>query len=514
MHRDRDFDPQAPLPSNAGALRQDLGLDVILETMAAGDEVLLTVVRTALLRGLERTEEIAYRQSILSDCLAQPAIVRKMYAIACEALARERKVWGWTLRKHPSSVLHRSLDVMEIFLELLMRLRRLAEVNAPRFRSEGLTRLLAMLVQELDDEYLAKVREQLSRLRFEHGVRMSARLGEGSKATDYVLHVPRGRRRFLERVESWIGDLSTPQKASYVYEIAERDEGGFRALEEIRNRGIALVADRLGQAADHVLSFFSMLRIELGFYVGCLNLRDRLLTKDMPLTIPEALSGGETMLRTRALYDVSLALSSIERVVGNDVAADQKRLVIITGANRGGKTTFLRSLGQAQLMTQCGMFVAAEQFRASLCSAVFTHFKREEDAQMRSGKLDEELGRMSAIVDHVRANGLVLLNESFSSTNEREGSEIARQVVQALLEGGVRICYVTHLFDLARSYYLARVDTALFLRAERLPDGRRTFRLLEGEPLTTSFGADLYRRIFGAVSVEEVRPAAVGEAGP
>jgi len=60
-----------------------------------------------------------------------------------------------------------------------------------------------------------------------------------------------------------------------------------------------------------------------------------------------------------------------------------------TGANRGGKSTLLRSVGLAQLMMQCGMFVAASWLRSSVCDSVFTHFRREEDAEMKSGKLDE-----------------------------------------------------------------------------------------------------------------------------
>jgi DNA mismatch repair ATPase MutS len=188
-----------------------------------------------------------------------------------------------------------------------------------------------------------------------------------------------------------------------------------------------------------------------------------------------------------------------DRVVGNDVSGDDKLLVVITGANRGGKSTFLRGVGLAQLMMQCGMFVPAESFRANVCDGIFTHYKREEDASMKSGKLDEELGRMSSIIDKITPNSIVLLNESFASTNEREGSEIARQIVRALLETGTKVVYVTHMFDLAQGFYQAKMDAVLFLRAERLADGRRTFRLVEGEPLPTSHGEDLYGRIFGAV---------------
>ena len=179
-----------------------------------------------------------------------------------------------------------------------------------------------------------------------------------------------------------------------------------------------------------------------------------------------------------------------------DMNADDKDLMIITGANQGGKSTFLRSLGLAQLMMQCGMFTPAESFCANICDGLFTHYKREEDVTMSSGKLDEELKRMSAIVDNVRANSLLLFNESFAATNEREGSEIAGQIISALLEKGIKICFVTHLYELAHGFYDRGMANAIFLRAERQDDGGRTYKLIQGVPLETSYGKDLYNSIF------------------
>jgi DNA mismatch repair ATPase MutS len=186
------------------------------------------------------------------------------------------------------------------------------------------------------------------------------------------------------------------------------------------------------------------------------------------------------------------------KVMGNDVRADDKKLVIITGANQGGKSTFLRSIGLAQLMMQSGMFVPADSFCANICDRLFTHYKREEDVSMKSGKFDEELSRMNEIVDHITPNSIVLFNESFAATNEREGSEIARQIVTALVEKQVKVFFVSHLYDFARGFYDEGLDSAIFLRAERQSDGTRTFKLIEGEPLDTSYGEDLYRRIFQA----------------
>jgi DNA mismatch repair ATPase MutS len=105
---------------------------------------------------------------------------------------------------------------------------------------------------------------------------------------------------------------------------------------------------------------------------------------------------------------------------------------------------------------------------------------------------------MSGIIDQITPGCVLLCNESFASTNEREGSEIARQIMRALLARGIRVLFVTHLFDLANGFHVEGSQTALFLRAERRPDGQRTFRVIEGEPLPTSHGEDLYRRIFSA----------------
>ena len=208
-----------------------------------------------------------------------------------------------------------------------------------------------------------------------------------------------------------------------------------------------------------------MLKTELAFYVGCLNLRDRLEATGAPMALPHPAAAGTRGLRCRGLYDVCLALTLGRPAVGNALEADGMSLLIITGANQGGKSSLLRSIGLAQAMMQSGMFVGAESFAGELCTGLFTHFKREEDPTMKQGKLDEELGRLSDIVDGLDPNALLLLNESFAATNEREGSELAGQVVRALLAKGVRIFFVTHLYQFAHVMAAAKRQDALFLRA-------------------------------------------------
>jgi hypothetical protein len=493
MDPDLDFDPKARLPAHAVDLVGDLELERLLETMAAGEEFLLDVARAALLTSLEEPHRVRYRQAVLGDWLDHPAALRELYAIARDGVVGERKIYGSYLSRYPDSLLSRSVAVLNLLMGLARQLRDVAESQLNGVGSEGVQRFRAMLASELDDAYLAAVDEHLQRLRSGKGELVSARLGLGNHGIDYVLRLSPNRR------PGW-KDLLPGGRSGYVYQIAQRDDAGTRALRDLRNQGLAAVAAAVAQAADHVIAFFRTLRTELGFYVGCLNLHEELAAKGEPTCFPEPEPVGAGVLSGHGLYDASLSLRLDGRAVGNDVLADGRPFLFITGANKGGKSTFLRSIGQAQLMMQAGMFVPAQDYRASLCHGLFSHFKREEDAAMESGKLDEELRRMSGIVDAARPGGLVLLNESFASTNEREGSEIAVQIVRALVQSGVRVVFVTHLFDLAERIYREDAERALFLRAERLSDGMRTFRLIPGEPLPTSFGRDLYRRIFGLES--------------
>ena len=489
MFPDRDFDPEQELPWGSDSLVQDLELEIVFDAMARNDEFLYRVARAAVLSSLVDPELIRYRQEIMEDCIRNPEVVRKIYEIPLRSIENKRRHWMGIFGNTPGSVLSSGAEMMRMFLELLEHLRKIADERSSGFRSRGFGRFFEMIRTELDDDFFAAAREQLRELKFRSGVLLSAELGKGAEGTNYVLRKP-------GREGGWLKQLVDSTFHECAFSIPQRDNHGARAIAEIRDRGINQVANAVGQSSDHIDNFLEALRSELAFYIGGLNLYERLAEIGEPTAFPEVFPLGVRKRSFSGLYDVSLALSMGQRVVGNDVEADGKDVIVVTGANQGGKSTFLRSLGQAQVMMQCGMFVPAAHFEANVSSGIFTHYRREEDASMVSGKLDEELGRMSRIIDHLKPDALVLLNESFSATNEREGSEIARQVVEALMEEGIQVFFVTHLYAFASSFHEKGLENVLFLRAERLPDGTRTFRMIEGEPLQTSYGKDLYRKIF------------------
>jgi len=388
LYPDQDFDPSVPLPP-MDDLTQDLFLNILFQAMAQGDRFLFQVTRQVVLSPLDEITPVIYRQDILKDCLKHPDVVRQIYQIPLEFLDRKRKRWLWVSPRHstPTSILNSARELLEASLDLLRQLRLIADQNVNAFESQGFRRFFTMIQRELDDEYLALVERHVQQLRFPQGVLLSAQPGRGNEGSGYVLCCPNDADR------NWLQRLFTSRSPTYSYTLHPRDDAGARVLEELRNRGLARAANAVAQAAEHIESFFTVLQRELAFYIGCLNLYEQLMALGEPVAFPQPVPVNQRRFSCTGLYDFTLALTLGTPVVGNDISANGKSLVIVTGPNRGGKTVFLRSVGLAQLMMQCGMFVPAESFLANLATGLFTHFKREEDKTMESGKFEEELKR-------------------------------------------------------------------------------------------------------------------------
>jgi DNA mismatch repair ATPase MutS len=487
MYKDKDFDLNTKLPFNANDLIQDLELSRIFDAMAKGNEFFYKVSKVAILSSLTDIETILYRQEVLKDCLANLSTVKRMYEITLGSFDVEKKTFFGFFNKYPIGMLDSSIKAMQILLESMIELRKLSDEESEKFHSKGFKRFFDMVKDELSDEYFDIVKKHLKTLEFRDGMLIGVELGSGNKGINYTLLKPNeGKKRWFSKVFS--------RDDEYVFRIDERDQNGPKALSELKERGINQVSNALTQSVDHVLNFFKNLNTELAFYLAAANLYETLKELAIPLTFPFPVDTFKCSFID--LHDPSLALTLKSKTVGNTLNVNDKKLFIITGANRGGKSTFLRSVGIATLLMQSGMFVPAKRFLSNISNGIFTHFKREEDENMESGKFDEELRRMSNIADHLTPYSIILFNESFSSTNEVEGSEIAKEIVSALREKEVEIFFVTHMYEFAHTIYRSNLNDAVFLVAQRLESGERTFKIKEGIPSQTSFGIDLYRKIW------------------
>lgn len=463
-------------------LTPDMEMNALLDGISNGDKCMRDTLSNALYAPLTDLKLIAYRHEALNDAIAHPDEVRALYDLCLEAEARRTESAHWRLNLYHDTTFTGAVDYLMNFTKTLIKLRKLAESDLKIFRSAAFTDLFRMLREELSDDYLNSVKNELTGLNLTDGVFLSAGLGSYLQGVNYVMHRREKKLFGLDRLKG------------QTYKLAEGDDPGTDMTGR-QDRAIVEATNALAQAAEHLASFFDVLRSELSFYVGCLNFMNMMKGYGMPTCIPTLTEMSSTSRSWEELSDVALICLKKAAVTGNTLKADNKQLYIVTGANKGGKTTFLRSFGQAQLMAQCGMPVAAKSYTGPLRGSLYSHFKREEDKYMQSGKLDEELERLSRIANCVKKGDVILFNEAFSSTNEREGSEIARQITEALIESGIEIIFVSHQHAYATSFRDRK--EVQFLRAERLDGGKRTFRILPGEPLETAFGEDLYIRIFG-----------------
>lgn len=492
MFPDRDFDPQADLAVNKADLVQDLEMDTLFAAMANGDEFLLKVVSPALLSSCANDQQvISWRQAVLQDCLAREDVIRALYAITLEPVQIRKSMFLISGSRHPSLMLSDGRRTLEALHGVLKKLYAFAVQEKDKFQSDGLRMLCAMLMDQLAPDYLAEMRRHLANLHFDNGLLFSARLGNGNTGKDFV------PRFFVPERWSWLKEWLGDSPNHYRFSLDPRDESGARELSDLRDEVLKDIAVSVLQASKHVEGFFNMLRTELAFYIGCLNLKKTLAEKNCPTCLP-VIAKEDCTLQFEDLRDPSLSLTLSKEAVGNELDAPATGLVLITGANQGGKSTFLRSLGLSHLMFQAGMFVTARRYQADLRDGVFTHYRRREDKDLNSGKFDEELHRMNEIVEQLGKRPFLLFNESFAATNEREGSEVARQIIAALTQAGGHVIFVTHMYALAEDFKNQKDLKTCFLRADRDASGQRSFKILPGDAQTTSFGRDLYNQIFHA----------------
>lgn len=235
---------------------------------------------------------------------------------------------------------------------------------------------------------------------------------------------------------------------------------------------------------------FHTLQRQVMFLAGCAQLYQRGKECGMYFCVPDR---EETC--AGKVYELSLALQALEQPIHNTVELAKYQGIVVTGANQGGKSTFLRSLGIAQVLCQTGMFVPAKSYPLQVYEDIFTHFTRREDASMNMGKFEEELKRMEQILCAAKEHTLILLNESFATTTEVTAFQIAMDLAHVCMEEGVTIWMVTHITKFAKELYQEKRPDILFLSAGRQAEGEIRFMMYEKTPGNTSYGLELYEQM-------------------
>lgn len=255
----------------------------------------------------------------------------------------------------------------------------------------------------------------------------------------------------------------------------------------------------LDKYADMAIGNIADVIPEFVYYIRFAEFMIGLEKKGFKMVRASATAGGNCTMRAKGFYNFKLALSlsNPKELVVNDLDFDDDHTIyLLTGANRGGKTTSTQAVGLLFALAQGGVYVPADSFEFAPVDCIFTHFPADEDKTMDLGRLGEECVRFKEIFTNVTSDSLILMNETFSTTSFEEGYYIACDSIKALLTKGVRTIYNTHMHKLGidaveLSKDSAKKASSLIVKSE---GGNRSFKLEVAPPEGSSYAADIAKK--------------------
>jgi DNA mismatch repair protein MutS len=217
---------------------------------------------------------------------------------------------------------------------------------------------------------------------------------------------------------------------------------------------------------------------EIQFYLAYLEHIDRLRAAGLPFCFPDVTDRAKH-IHGRDVFDLALAgllVGEQQPVVTNDFHLDDpERILVVSGPNQGGKTTFARTIGQLHHLAGIGVPVPGSDARLSLVDGIFTHFERVEEVEDLTGKLENDLLRIREILGQASSGSLLIMNESFSSTTLSDQLVINKAVMRTIIDCGLLCVAVTFLDELAS---LDRATVSMVSTVDPAEPARRTFKVL------------------------------------
>lgn len=532
----------------------DLGLDAFFQEVS-NDAKERRMIANVLSDISSDPSTALYRQQIFGDILRLPELRKNMMELFGEIqFMRDFSTIHKTSDEEMGlwDLFHR-LDELDSYIRTVETIREC--LSDDRIRSEGLILLKDYITELYDDAFFADMKKDIAALKVNasdvQSVTLGVNVNERFEAVSIGL-VSVNKKPFkksgivsnfadaiatkdkLQETSDWDGDMhyhlidkenslnvtgfieklggfyamrNTPfidgRIRSTVVDTLEGD--GTRSstfyLDTIVNKMLSSLVkklkDTLTRYANVAIVNISGLVPEFIYYIRCAEFVSGLMKKGCPFCEAQPEAEGSASMEARGFYNLKLAMNmdNVSDIVSNDLTFDQKHTVyILTGANRGGKTTITQAVGQLFILAQGGLFVPAESFRYVPCDCIYTHFPADEDKTMDLGRLGEECVRFKEMFSQSTSRSLLLLNETFSTTSYEEGYYIAKDSVKAILTKSVRTIYNTHMHKLGEDAdELTRESNgtgaaSLIMRTE---GGKRSFKVALAKPEGSSYAKDI-----------------------
>ena len=528
----------------------DLGLDAIAEKVAAKPQE-VPLIRRVMMNLTADPRVAAFRIDVFEDILRHPEIREKMLKL----LEKVRMFYDYgVVNRHAGDeagiwdLMHR----LEEYHDYIITVEAIRECLADReLKSEGLTALRDTVNRIYEEKGFEALKKDVEEMRITAseirsltvGINVNDRFEAVSMGLVSVNGKPFTRSGLLKNFLTAVTPRDEIRKeadwsGSYSYYPANTETGLLESVQQIAETSMILrnplvtmslaripaadgsaniprqmdsaasmltsriarrLKDVLGQYLNISVREMADLIPELVFYTRWAEYIEKRQAEGWTFCKPEAAERAGEMpgMAAGGFYNLKLiATEKPENVVPNDLAFDgEKRVYILTGANRGGKTTVTQAVGQLFLLAQSGVFIPGSRFCFTPADQVLTHFPADEDKTLDLGRLGEECRRFRELYSRCTPESLLLLNETFSTTSFEEGYFIAADAVRAILRMGTRTIYNTHMHKLAQDLETvingpeAR-GKAVSLVAET-KEGKHSFRVVIAPPEGQSFARDI-----------------------
>ena len=446
--RQRD---EALCPAEPNCFR-DLNLDQLIDSIVKREKIpeLLALYHTPL----QDEEEIRYRQEFLQDLLRDDTqkiwdhFSREICTLSSYLETAQKDLASKDSWKCNYLLYGHFLDYGERYCRSIERLRQ--DIAGADYQSKGLCMTVQSIEELCSSDFYTELKQTLESLR------------KKFDNTRYCMLIKNG----TIRVKKYEGEDNLSEKITDVFQKFQQEDGK-NYLQEFSEDPCAdhveagvlhclsrIYPELFQELTDYVHDFSDfmdrgLVRFcqEIRFYLSWLEKIQKQREEGLPFCFPQF---GKEDLFANGMFDMVLAEKIGAGIVTNDFYFQKpERILVVTGPNQGGKTTFARAVGQIHYLASLGLCVPGTSAQLLLPDRILTHFEREEALTSLNGKLGDDLQRLHDILQTSTDRSLIIINEIFSSTVLEDALRLGQHMMEALIAKGSFGVVVTFLDALA-----------------------------------------------------------------
>jgi len=428
----------------------DLNLDQIVAAITAGKEEY--DLKPFFHASLHDLDAIRWRQEIMRDlenrCLFDNVVAFSKNLRAMRARLVQANTFYYELQKERCF-----LEAVEIYCDAVTGLSH--DVAVGDLASRGLMAFRKFVNGYVASESFTLLTEQTKTLQN----KLSAiHYTVGIDGLHVTVNHSVGQRDYSTEVEATFERFKQGDVKSYAFNFANSSE-----MDHVEAQILALVARLYPEVfsdlhhyhtanqgfLDNTIATFDR---EIQFYVSYLEYLAPLKKAGLSFCHPGIVHESKEIYDEQG-FDLALASKLCTQcvpVVCNDFQLrGRERMIVVSGPNQGGKTTFARTFGQLHYLASIGCSVPGVRAQLFLFDNLFTHFERVENLQTLRGKLQDDLVRAHQILEHATPNSIVVLNEIFTSTTLGDAILLSQKIAEKLMALDLLCLWVTFVEELA-----------------------------------------------------------------